>query len=75
MDRLKIKVNCYNEAKFSKYNKASVLNTTSMRSIPPTHTTILTLSVLISDIYGVPSNARNLTPYIYGQDFTGDFSA
>jgi hypothetical protein len=29
----------------------------------------LTLSILMSYIYGAPSKARNLTSYIYGRDF------
>jgi hypothetical protein len=34
----------------------------------------LTLSLLMSYIYGAPSKATNLTSYIYGRDFfTGDF--
>jgi hypothetical protein len=35
----------------------------------------LTLSLLMSYIYGAPSKARNLTSYIYGRDFTGDFAS
>jgi hypothetical protein len=34
--------------------------------IPVNH---LTLSLLMSCIYGTPSKARNLTSYIYGRDF------
>jgi hypothetical protein len=33
---------------------------------------ILTLSLLMSYIYGAPSKARNLT-YIYGRDFYWEF--
>jgi hypothetical protein len=37
---------------------------------------ILTLSLLMSYIYGAPSKARNLTSCMYGRDFfTGDFAS
>jgi hypothetical protein len=34
---------------------------------------VLTLSLLMSYIYGAPSKARNLTSYIYGRDFYWGF--
>jgi hypothetical protein len=35
----------------------------------------LTLSLLMSYIYGAPSKARNLTSYIWTRFFTGDFAS
>jgi hypothetical protein len=36
---------------------------------------LLTLSLLMSYIYVALSKARNLTSYMYGRDFTGDFAS
>jgi hypothetical protein len=44
-------------------------NYCNLRYVDVATATELTLSLLMSYIYGAPSKARNLTSYIYGRDF------
>jgi hypothetical protein len=71
-------VTCCKLSSVQRRNKC--LHATQMK-VNPSHCSlrvqlILTLSLLMSYIYGAPSKARSLTSYIYGRDFLlGDFAS